>query len=42
MPKYNTVDPVIFAGFNFREFPILGLCTKFKIREFSFFLVALL
>ena len=34
----NTVDLVNFAGLNFREFPILGLFTKFRIREFSFFL----
>ena len=33
----NTVDPVIFASLNFREFLILGLFTKFRIREFSFF-----
>ena len=32
-----TVDLVIFACFNFREFQILELVTKFKIREFSFF-----
>ena len=32
----NTVDLVIVACLNFREFLILGLFTKFKIREFSF------
>ena len=32
-----TVDPVIFACFNIGEFLILGLFTKFRIREFSFF-----
>ena len=37
----NTVDQVIFAGLNFREFLILALFTKFRIREFSFPLVAL-
>ena len=31
----NTEDLVIFACFNFREFLILGLHTKFRIREFS-------
>ena len=35
---YNTVNLVIFACFNFREFPILGLFTKFRIRDFSFVL----
>ena len=35
---YNiyTVDLVIFACLNFREFLILGLYKKFRIREFSF------
>ena len=33
----NTVDLVIFACLNFREFLILRLFTKFRIREFSFF-----
>ena len=33
---YNTVHLVIFACSNFREFPMLGLFTKFKILEFSF------
>ena len=37
----TTVDLVIFACLNFREFLILGLFTKFRIREFSF-LVALI
>ena len=32
-----TVDLVIFASLNFREFLILGLFTKFRIREFTFF-----
>ena len=32
-----TVDLVIFACLNFREFLILGLFTKFRIREFTFF-----
>ena len=32
-----TVDLVIFASLIFREFQILGLFTKFIIREFSFF-----
>ena len=32
-----TVDMVIFACSNFREFLILGLCTKFENREFLFF-----
>ena len=32
-----TIDLVIFACLNFHEFPILGLLTKFRIREFSFF-----
>ena len=31
-----TVDPVIFACLDFREFLILELFTKFRIREFSF------
>ena len=36
--EYDTsVDLVIFACSNFREFLILGLFTKFTIREFSFF-----
>ena len=34
---YDTVDLVIFACLHFREFLILGLFTKFRIREFSFF-----
>ena len=34
---WYTVDQVIFACLNFREFLILGPFTKFKIREFSFF-----
>ena len=29
-----TVDLVIFACFNFREFLIFGLLMQFKIREF--------
>ena len=33
-----TVDLVIYARLNFREFLILELFTKFIIREFSFFL----
>ena len=33
---HNTVDLVIFAGVNFREFPILGLFTEFRICEYSF------
>ena len=32
-----TVDLVIFGCLNFREFLILGLFTKFRIIEFSFF-----
>ena len=32
-----TVDLVIFACLNSREFQILGLFTKFRIREFAFF-----
>ena len=32
-----TVDQVIFACLNIREFRILELFTKFRIREFSFF-----
>ena len=32
-----TVDLVILAWVNFREFQILRFFTKFKIREFSFF-----
>ena len=32
-----TVDLVIFACLNFREVMILGLFTKFRIREFFFF-----
>ena len=40
---YNiTVALVIFACLNFRKYLILGLFTKFRIREFSFSLVALL
>ena len=34
--KGYTVDLVIFASLNFREFMVLGLVTKFIIREFSF------
>ena len=34
---HYTVDLVIFACLHFREFLILGLFTKFKIRVFSFF-----
>ena len=37
-----TADLVIFVCLNFREFLLLALFTKFRIREFSFFLVALL
>ena len=33
-----TVDLVICACLNFCEFLILGLLTKFRIREFSFFI----
>ena len=33
-----TVDLVIFACVNFREFLLLGLFTKFRTREFLFFL----
>ena len=33
----NTVDLLFFACSNFREFLILGLFSKFRIREFSFF-----
>ena len=32
-----TVDLVIFACLNFREFPIWGPFTNFRIREYSFF-----
>ena len=32
-----TVDLVIFVCLTFREFPISGLFTKFRIREFTFF-----
>ena len=35
-----TVDLVIFACLNFREFLILGLFTKFSIREYSFFFIS--
>ena len=35
--KHITVNLVIFACLNFREFLILGLFTKFRIHEFSFF-----
>ena len=31
----HTVDLVIFAGFDFREFVIWGFYTKFRIRELS-------
>ena len=31
------LDLVIFASFNFCEFLILGLFTKLRIREFSYF-----
>ena len=34
--RSNTVDLVIFAVLNFREFLILGLFTKFRIRKFLF------
>ena len=34
---YTTVDLIIFAFLNFREFQILGLFTKFIICEYSFF-----
>ena len=34
----NIVDLVIFSCLNFREFLFLGHFTKFRIREFSFFL----
>ena len=33
-----TVDLVIFVFWNFSEFFILQLFTKFRIREFSFFI----
>ena len=33
----DTVDLVILACLNFREFLILGLFAKFRIREFLFF-----
>ena len=33
----HTVDLVIFARLHFREFLFLGLFTKLRIREFSFF-----
>ena len=36
-PAVNTVDLVIFTCLNFREFLILGLFMKLRIREFSFF-----
>ena len=39
---YITVDLVIFACLIYCESPILGLLTKFRIRDLSFFLVALL
>ena len=32
LPFSNTVDLVIFACLNFREFLILGLFTRFRIR----------
>ena len=35
--KHNTVDLVIFACINSREFLILRLSTKLRFREFSFF-----
>ena len=38
----TTVDLVIFECSNIREFMLLGLFTKFKIRKFSFSLVELL
>ena len=31
----HTIDLVIFAGFDFREFVILGFYTKSRIRELS-------
>ena len=34
----NNVDLVIFTCVNFREFLILELFTKFKIREYTFFI----
>ena len=37
MRAHHTVDLVIFACLNLREFLILGLFTKFRIREFFFF-----
>ena len=33
----TSVNLIIFACLNFREFLILGLLTKFRIREFPFF-----
>ena len=33
----DTVDLVIFAYLNSREFLVLGLFTEFRICEFSFF-----
>ena len=35
--KTNTVDLIIFARLNFRDFPILGLFPKIRFREISFF-----
>ena len=35
--KLTTVDLVIFACVNFQDFPILGLFTKFRIRDLAFF-----
>ena len=37
MRAHHTVDLVIFACLNLREFLILGLFTKFRICEFFFF-----
>ena len=39
---YKTVDLVIFACLNFREFLISRLYANFRIREFLISLVALL
>ena len=38
--KHSIVDLIIFACLNFPEFSILGLFTKFRIREFSIFFIS--
>ena len=35
--RNSTVDLVILACLNFRDFLILGLCTKIRTCEFPFF-----